>query len=78
MRKKTRAPARVDFAGGSLDIPFFAKREHGVTLNCAVANYSYASFIKNNKDKLVLNSLDFNKRIELKRKRLLFVNYFSH
>lgn len=63
---ESRAPLRVDFGGGTLDIPFFAEREGGVTLNCAVARYGYASFYKGGKD-LVLKSLDYNKSIRIKR-----------
>lgn len=63
---RSSAPLRVDFGGGTLDLPFFAEKEGGVTLNCAVARYGYASFYKGG-DGLVLKSLDYNKSIRIKR-----------
>lgn len=54
-----RAASRVDFGGGTLDLPFFAEKEKGATLNCSIAKYGYAS-IKLNHKQLEINSLNYN------------------
>jgi D-glycero-alpha-D-manno-heptose-7-phosphate kinase len=59
-----RAPSRVDFAGGTLDLPFFAERENGATLNCAISKYGYSS-IKPNFKITEINSLNYKKRIDI-------------
>jgi D-glycero-alpha-D-manno-heptose-7-phosphate kinase len=56
----SRAPSRVDFAGGTLDLPFFAEREKGATLNCAVSKYGYTSISKSNV--LEINSINYNQK----------------
>jgi D-glycero-alpha-D-manno-heptose-7-phosphate kinase len=55
----SRAASRVDFGGGTLDLPFFADREKGATLNCSIAKYGYASIKLNNKQ-LEINSLNYD------------------
>ncbi|MGV8152569.1 MAG: hypothetical protein ACP5OG_05800 [Candidatus Nanoarchaeia archaeon] len=60
----SRAASRVDFAGGTLDLPFFAEREKGATLNCSIAKYGYASLKLNNKQ-LEINSLNYNKVVKV-------------
>jgi D-glycero-alpha-D-manno-heptose-7-phosphate kinase len=60
-----RAPSRVDFGGGTLDLPFFAEREKGATLNCAVNKYGYASIIPNGRN-LTISSEDYNLILKLK------------
>ncbi|MEM4330812.1 MAG: hypothetical protein QW273_02280 [Candidatus Pacearchaeota archaeon] len=64
MKFCARAPSRVDFAGGTLDLPFFAEREEGATLNCGIAKYGYATIEKNDKF-LEINSLNYNKRVKI-------------
>lgn len=59
----SRAASRVDFGGGTLDLPFFAEREKGATLNCGIAKYGYAS-LKLNKC-LEINSLNYNKIVKV-------------
>ncbi len=60
-----RAASRVDFGGGTLDLPFFAEKEKGATLNCGIAKYGYASIEKNNTG-LEINSLNYNKITKVK------------
>jgi D-glycero-alpha-D-manno-heptose-7-phosphate kinase len=60
----SRAPSRVDFSGGTLDLPFFAEREKGATLNCAVSKYGYSS-LKQNNQSLEIFSLNYNKKIKV-------------
>lgn len=69
---KAKAPSRVDFAGGTLDIPCFSQREGGVTLNCAVKKYGYASIYKKNVDCPIINSLDYNSKILVKNKNIVY------
>ncbi|MGD9518938.1 MAG: hypothetical protein AB7W28_05435 [Armatimonadota bacterium] len=40
---RTRAPVRLDFAGGTTDLPAFATREPGAVINVAIARYAYAT-----------------------------------
>lgn len=60
----SRAPSRVDFGGGTLDLPFFVERERGATLNCAVSKYGYSSLGINNRQ-LEINSINYKKRIKV-------------
>lgn len=60
----SRAPSRVDFGGGTLDLPFFAEREKGATLNCAVSKYGYSSLCLNNRQ-LEINSINYNKKVKV-------------
>jgi D-glycero-alpha-D-manno-heptose-7-phosphate kinase len=59
----SRAPSRVDFAGGTLDLDFFAEKEKGATLNCAVAKYGYAEITPNKF--LQINSINYGKIIKV-------------
>jgi len=67
---RAKAPARVDFGGGTLDIDFFTEKEEGVTLNCAIMNHGYASFYPGGKY-LTLESLDFEflKKLKIKTQK---------
>jgi D-glycero-alpha-D-manno-heptose-7-phosphate kinase len=69
---KARAPSRVDFAGGTLDIPSFARNEGGVTLNCAVAKYGHVKIYGKNVDSTIINSLDYNCKVSIKSKRIVY------
>lgn len=59
-----RAPSRVDFAGGTLDLDYFIEKEKGTTLNCAVAKYGYSS-VKSNKKFPEINSINYNKKTKV-------------
>jgi D-glycero-alpha-D-manno-heptose-7-phosphate kinase len=63
----SRAPSRIDFAGGTLDLPFFAEKEKGATLHCAVKKYGYTSIMPN-KRYLIINSKDYGKSLKIKSK----------
>ncbi len=67
----SRAPSRIDFAGGTLDLPFFAKKEKGATLHCAVKKYGYTSIIPNKKS-LIIKSQDYGKSITIKSKNIKY------
>jgi D-glycero-alpha-D-manno-heptose-7-phosphate kinase len=60
----SRAPSRVDFAGGTLDLQFFAEREKGATLNCAISKYGHSS-IKPNLKFTEINSLNYNRKVRV-------------
>jgi len=62
-----RAPSRVDFSGGTLDIPFFTRRETGVTLNCGIAKYGYVNIFSSNSRNIIVNSLDYNMILTIKK-----------
>lgn len=69
---KARAPSRVDFAGGTLDIPLFAKRERGVTLNCAVKKYGHVSIFPIKQNATIIHSIDYNSTIMIKNRKITY------
>jgi D-glycero-alpha-D-manno-heptose-7-phosphate kinase len=40
---RARAPVRIDFAGGTTDLPAYAEREGGAVVNATIARYAYAT-----------------------------------
>lgn len=40
---RARAPVRIDFAGGTTDLPAFASAEGGAVISAAIARYAYAT-----------------------------------
>lgn len=40
---RARAPVRVDFGGGTTDLPAFASRERGAVISASLARYAYAT-----------------------------------
>ncbi|HLC78017.1 MAG TPA: hypothetical protein VJH92_02740 [Candidatus Nanoarchaeia archaeon] len=44
--KKVRAPVRIDFAGGTTDIAYFAEKYGGAVLNAGINRYVVGSIIK--------------------------------
>ncbi len=40
---RSKAPVRVDFAGGTTDLPAFSNREGGAVVNAAISRYAYCS-----------------------------------
>lgn len=47
--KKVKAPVRIDFAGGTTDIKYFAERYGGAVLNCSINKYVYGELISDDK-----------------------------
>src|SRR5688572_7038182 len=43
MRVRSRAPVRIDLAGGWTDVSPFADREGGAVVNVAISRYAYVS-----------------------------------
>ncbi len=64
MRIESRAPTRIDLAGGTLDIwPLYLFHEGAVTVNCAVTRYASCAIETSEKDKrIVLISRDTRRR----------------
>ncbi|NSW58049.1 MAG: GHMP kinase [Armatimonadetes bacterium] len=43
---RARAPTRIDFAGGTTDLPSFRKREGGAVVSAAIDRYAYCSLTR--------------------------------
>ncbi len=63
MALRSRAPTRIDFAGGTTDLPAFAHREGGAVFNAAIARYAYASLRPAPDGRLHLHSQDLDEYI---------------
>ncbi len=64
---RSRAPLRIDLAGGTLDIPPVAEsmKGGGVTLNAAISMYAYTSVYPIKKG-IILQSSDYGMTVKLK------------
>ena len=62
----SRAPQRVDLAGGTLDIPIMVRALKGLTLNCACNKYAYCSIEKRKKKGILIESLDLKESVLVK------------
>jgi len=60
----SRAPMRVDFAGGWTDVPEFALREGGAVVNAAISLYAHVEFLMGDK-RIRLCAEDLNQRLSL-------------
>ena len=47
--KRVKAPVRIDFAGGTTDIAYFANKYGGAVLNAAINRYVVGSIVKTDK-----------------------------
>jgi len=61
---RSRAPVRISFAGGGTDVSPYTEKYGGAVLNAAINQYAYTTFIERKDGKIILDSLDLNKRIE--------------
>ena len=58
---RSRAPVRIDFAGGWTDVAQFCRKTKGKVLNAAINIYSYATlFKKEQSDEIQIESADYN------------------
>ena len=65
MKIVAKAPARIDFAGGTLDIyPFYNFTEYGITVSGTINLFSTAEIGLRNDKKIIICSKDINKTIE--------------
>ena len=66
MKIRSRAPIRMDFAGGWTDVPPFSKREGGAVINATINRYTYATLIPRSDDGIRIISADFDTYVEVK------------
>lgn len=59
---RSRAPARITFGGGGSDLTYFFTKEKGAVINATISIYSHALLSLRNDNKIIVNSLDFNKK----------------
>ena len=59
---RSRAPIRVDFAGGTTDLKAFRDREEGAVLNAAIARYAYCS-LRRRKEGVRIDAVDLRQYV---------------
>lgn len=63
---RSRAPIRVDFAGGWTDVPPFSAEVGGAVLNATINRYTYATLIPRDDDHITITSGDFDTFVEVR------------
>lgn len=63
---KSRAPIRLDFAGGFTDVPPFSEREGGAVVNAAINRYTYTTLVPRADGAIKMFSADFDLFVEVK------------
>jgi D-glycero-alpha-D-manno-heptose-7-phosphate kinase len=63
---RSRAPIRIDLAGGWTDVPPFSAREGGAVINAAINRYTYATLIPREQETIKIVSADFDRYLEVK------------
>ena len=61
---RSKAPLRLGLAGGGTDVAPYSDLFGGAILNATISMYAYATIIPRNDNKIILNSLDKNLRLE--------------
>jgi D-glycero-alpha-D-manno-heptose-7-phosphate kinase len=61
---RSKAPLRLGLAGGGSDVAPYSDLFGGAILNATISMYAYATVIPRNDNKIILNSLDKNLRLE--------------
>ena len=62
---RSRAPIRIDLAGGWTDVPPFSEREGGAVLNATINRYTYATLHVRDDDRIRIISADFEQFLEV-------------
>ena len=62
---RSRAPIRIDLAGGWTDVPPFSEREGGAVLNATINRYTYATLHVRHDDRIRIISADFEQFLEV-------------
>ena len=62
---RSRAPLRIDLAGGWTDVPPFAEREGGAVVNLAISRYTYVSLRRRDDRRGRLRSDDYDTVVEV-------------
>jgi len=68
---RSRAPIRIDLAGGWTDVPPFSTREGGAVVNAAINRYTYATLIPHEQESIRIVSADFDRYLEVRSFREL-------
>lgn len=63
---KSRAPIRLDFAGGFTDVPPFSEREGGAVVNAAINRFTYTTLVPRTDGAIKMFSADFDLFVEVK------------
>lgn len=62
---RSRAPIRIDFAGGWTDVPPFSQREGGAVVNATINRYTYVTLMPREDDRIHIISADFEQYVEV-------------
>lgn len=57
---RSRAPIRLDLAGGWTDVPPFSAEEGGAVVNATINRYTYATLVPSDGESIEINSADFD------------------
>src|SRR6056297_473879 len=57
---RSKAPFRLEFAGGGTDVPPFPTQHGGIIFNATIDNYAYCSITPRQDSEIKVHSLDFN------------------
>jgi D-glycero-alpha-D-manno-heptose-7-phosphate kinase len=68
---RSRAPVRIDLAGGWTDVPPFADREGGAVVNMTLNRYTYATLRTHSGAGVRIQSADYNTYVEAETVRRL-------
>jgi D-glycero-alpha-D-manno-heptose-7-phosphate kinase len=68
---RSRAPVRIDLAGGWTDVPPFADREGGAVVNMTLNRYTYATLRTHSGAAVRIQSADYNAYVEAETVRRL-------
>jgi len=71
---RARAPLRIGLAGGGTDVPPYSDIYGGAILNATINMYAYATIEPRTDNKIVLNAVDRNERIEIEAKKFLEID----
>src|SRR3989338_2498567 len=57
---RSRAPVRLELAGGATDMPPYDKEHGGIVVNAAINKYAYTTLIPRADNKVAINSVNYN------------------
>jgi len=63
---RSKSPVRISFGGGGSDISAYFSENKAAVINATISLYSHATLKIRDDDKIILNSLDLNDKIEFK------------
>lgn len=69
---RAKSPVRISFGGGGTDLTHYFLSRGGVVLNSTINMYSHASLRKRNDGKIIIDSHDLDKRVEVDSIKDLF------